>query len=217
MLKSNLDNNFWNQIESQNSEHYGIATYGLQFYSEMIQKTVVSLIDTGIVKHLIDTHVMNIVVKPKYRKQPEPSSFQDLLIIFVFWIVCCGFSTVAFAIENCFNTKIFNKVLKFVFETRNLKFMKFEFEKVHNANNSENPEFYSTRKLTLSLVKIFRKPRRKPRIVFENSNAVIVAVDVHRDDLEENLNVFGEKITQEFENEHRIFEILQSVVDIPNT
>jgi len=216
MLEQNNEYH-WNQIDNEDSDHLGIGTRGLGFYSAMIQKTVVSLIDTGIIKHLIDTRVMNIKIMPKNRFQQKSSSFQDVSIFFAFWMVFCGFSAVSFAIEYFLNTKTFNGILKSLFVRKDPKFLKFKFAKVQSILNDKTPEIYEKQEVTSNLLKQFRT-----RKYFEYFGAKVVAVDVHREYFEDNLNIFGAKITkldimddiqyQQIRNLQSVLEILEQKI-----
>jgi len=193
ILEQNHVYHHWNQIDNEDSVHLGIGTHGMGFHSPMIQKTIVSLIDTGIIKHLIDTRVMNIKMMPKSQFQPKSSSFQDVSIFFAFWMGFCGLSAVSFAIEYFLNTKTFNEILRFLFVRKDPKFLKFKYAKVQSILNDETPEIYEKQKITSNLLNQFRRGTSK---YFECFGEKVVEVDVHREYFEDDLNIFGEKITK---------------------
>ena len=103
LLKSELnaqENPHWNQLETENIfvSHQAFIFHQRSFYFRMLFKTVNSLIDTGIIKHLTDDYLR----KKKFFKIEEQTkvlSLNDLSFGFIIWLCFCGISFGAFILE----------------------------------------------------------------------------------------------------------------------
>lgn len=104
-----IKNVSWNRIPDI-VVHTSLQTFAFEkqaFYTRMMQKTVNSLVDTGIMKYLVDFY-LNRVGYLKVFDIPKVLKLDDLEFGFNIWLAFCGFSLLAFMME-----KIFKPVKKF--------------------------------------------------------------------------------------------------------
>jgi hypothetical protein len=79
--------------------HQGIVIQNRAFYFRMIYKTVNSLIDTGILKHIVDNHLR----RKRAIKNEEATkvlSLDELHVGFNIWLGCCLIAFGAFMLEK---------------------------------------------------------------------------------------------------------------------
>jgi hypothetical protein len=119
----------------------------------MIQKTAVGLIDTGIMTHLMDTHVLMLKEPTRIRNQPKLLNINDFVIYLEFYVGLCGFSVISFVVEMILNSKVFTKILKFIFLRKISKTEKVHFAKVHQDKSNKSCK---VQKLTSNLIEKFR-------------------------------------------------------------
>ncbi|CAG9810400.1 unnamed protein product [Chironomus riparius] len=137
----------WNRINDRtiNFNFQGIATYGLAFCSEMIQKTAVGMFEAGIMKYLIDTRVF--VVKNQQRKLSRADflNFSDFSVYFALYFGLCGFSLISLTVEIFLNSNAFRNILKFIYDPKT-KAPKFRFAKIHHVENCKIVEKQKVKK-----------------------------------------------------------------------
>lgn len=100
-FKSELKFVHWNQLQNifMNTMLGSFVFYQKSFYFEMMKPTVDKLVDTGIMKYLLDNH--------QRKKYPEITEFKpkvfsliDLDFGFVLYLGLCGLCTIAFLLEK---------------------------------------------------------------------------------------------------------------------
>ena len=229
MMSPNEVHPDWNRIEDKTlfTTHHGIATYGFSFYSAMIQKTVGSLIDTGIMKHLVDTRVLNLKKLPKNQNHSTFLNAKDFLVCFAFLFALYGFCGVVLAVEKFLNSKVFRKILKFLFVRKSSTFSKFKFAKVHQDEKNKSLKELEDQQLSASLLEKFKirnQTQNNSTEFGENSSQIsnrtetsitTITADVHHSaDFGNDLQVFEEEIyeNQDESEEIRIQEF-QNVVN----
>lgn len=79
--------------------HGGIVAKPNSFYFEMIEKTVHSLIDTGVMNYLIENHIGRKLTFRKPENEPKVLSINDLLFGFNIWLGFCVLSVICFFVE----------------------------------------------------------------------------------------------------------------------
>lgn len=79
--------------------HGGIVTKPNAFYFEMIEKTVDSLIDTGILSYLIEKDIGTKLKFDQAENEPKVLNMDDLSFGFNIWLGCCVLSAAGFLIE----------------------------------------------------------------------------------------------------------------------
>lgn len=79
--------------------HGGLVTQTNAFYFEMIEKTVDSLIDTGILSYLIEKDIGKKLKFGQAESEPKVLNMDDLSFGFNIWLGCCVFSAICFVIE----------------------------------------------------------------------------------------------------------------------
>jgi len=183
----------WNRIDDKSfyTSHQGIATSGLYFYSDMIQKTAVRLIESGIMGHLVDTRVLMLRKPERKRKRQKLLNAQDFLICLELFFVIYGFSVIAFVFELFLNSKIFRKITILLFLRKSSTSKKFEFAKIHEDKNNKSCAY---RKLNSNLIKKFRIKSVKADC---SESLLNVTMDVHQKrNIEKHLKVFGENVVK---------------------
>ncbi|KAL7025525.1 hypothetical protein ACKWTF_013513 [Chironomus riparius] len=140
----------WNKIELENIfiSHQALIFHQHSFYFRMMFKTVNSLIDTGIMKHLTDNYLKQkkfIVLE----EIPKSLSLNDLSFGFNIWLGFCGMSLILFFVETMKKLKK-EKVPRL-----------FKFAKVHpiiNDSSCQDSKFKEVKPEVYKSFKILKKP-----------------------------------------------------------
>lgn len=161
----------------------------------MIQKTAARLIDAGIMTYLVDTRVLMLKKPERKRNRQKLLNFQDFLVNLKIFSVLCGFSVIAFVFELFLNSKIFRKIMKFIFGRKIPKASKTKFAKIHQDQNNKN---YEIKILNLNLIEKFRiRNKNAEKIANIFGSSIGIVVDVHQErNLREYLDVFGENVSE---------------------
>ena len=80
--------------------HGGLATQPNAFYFKMIENTVDSLIDTGVISYLIENEIGKKIKFGQPNSEPSVLSMNDLSFGFNIWLGFCVLSVVSFVIEQ---------------------------------------------------------------------------------------------------------------------
>jgi hypothetical protein len=114
----------WNKIDLENIfvSHQFFIFHQHSFYFRMLHKTVNTLIDTGIMNHLINNHLrQNKFVKVE--EHAKVLNIKDLSYGFNIWLCCCSISIIAF-------------IMEFVYKLNVPTVKKVKFAKVHPDEKS---------------------------------------------------------------------------------
>ena len=103
----------WKRIDLDNLIvlHQGVVLNQHAFYFRMIYKTVNSLIDTGIMKHLVDNHLRRKRAI-KIEESTKVLGLKELAFGFNIWLGFCFLSLVAFIMEMIIYSRRKAKTLK---------------------------------------------------------------------------------------------------------
>lgn len=200
----------WNRIDEKSiyTSHQGIATSRLNFYSKMIQKTAVGMIETGIMGNLVDTRVLKLKKPKRKGNRQKLLNFEDFLIYLELFLGVYGFSVIAFVFELFLSSKIFRKIVKFVFARKISTNQKFDFAKVHEDKDNKSNKIH---KLNSNLIEKFRIKN----VIAESSGSVVL----HERNLEEISKVFGENIakSEKIKDEKQKVEEFESIIKMLTT
>lgn len=116
IIQNELDekvNPKWNQIEVKDIyvSHQAFIFQQHSFYFRMLHKTVNNLIDTGVVKYLLDNHLKRKKIV-KLEDHARVLRLKDLLHGFNIWLGFCGISFVVFLVEVLSKIKEHKKLNK---------------------------------------------------------------------------------------------------------
>ena len=156
-------NHDWNQLdEPLFTTHESFVFFDFSFYFRMLKKTIDKLIDTGVMKHLVDNHYLMRKKFGKTQKGPKVLNMNDLSFGFNIWLGFCLISIAAFVAE---------KIFKLTRKPREIKFAKVHpIGSKHELRAKTKPETF----------KKFRICKNLPEISRNNENKITIQVDVHQ-------------------------------------
>jgi len=97
--KTRQSDNWIKLEEVMHVTHGGLVTQPNAFYFEMIEKTVDSIIDTGILSYLIEKDIGKKLKFDQAKSEPKVLNMNDLSFGFNIWLGCCFLSAISFVIE----------------------------------------------------------------------------------------------------------------------
>lgn len=121
----------WNRLEDKSmyTMLLGVSSIQDAFHFRMILKTINSLIDTGIMKYLVDNHLQKRQFYKIEKEGPEVLRLEKLAFGFNIWLGCCGISTAVFLLEKIRELFLAIKIRHFKVHPLNCSKSEYETER----------------------------------------------------------------------------------------